>query len=308
MKKIQIIMIVIMLFAIILPGIAQDSKEEKITNPQVLEGIKLFQMGKNAEALAVLEKEAKANPNDPDVFNAIAIIHSKSKDFEKALSNFDKAIALKAGNFKTMYNKLNLLVSMGRVEEAKNMLKGMTERYPDHATGWVNYGAILMQTGQKDEALACYEKAISIDKKDFDAYFKKGQVLMLMKKYPESRAAFEASLKINPRYSSAKQGLLIVKDILDKKSKGYIRIAQILVKDKALADKLKADLDGGKDFARLAVKNSVDASAKSGGHLGFVKKGDLVKLLEDAIFVLKVDQVSPVIRSPLGYHIFLRIE
>ena len=307
-KTIQIILLLVVIL-INTSAIAQeDVKEDPITNKQVLEGIKLFRMGKTQEALALLEKEAKASPTDPDVFNAIAIIHSQGKDFEEALKYFDKALALKKGNFKTMYNKLNLLVSMGRMDDAKAMLKNMTVEYPNHATGWVNYGAILMQSGAREEALQCYDKAIAINNKDFDAHFKRGQVLMLLKRYDESKAAFEASLKINPNYVSAKQGLTIVSDVIDKKNKGYVRIAQILVRNKTLADKLKKDLEAGKEFAILARDNSIDPSANTGGHLGFVKKGDLLKLLEDVIFALKVNEISSVVKSPLGYHIFLRIE
>lgn len=303
------LIVLLLLVLISVPVLSQETApEEKITNKKVLEGIELFRQGKMKEALTLLEKEAVASPGDADVFNAIAIIQSREKKFDEALKNFDKAISLKTGNFKTMYNKLNLLVSMGKIAEARAMLKGMTEQYPQHATGWVNYGAILMQTGEKEEAIRCFDKAISINKDDFDAYFKKGQALMLMQKYAESKVSFEASLKINANYSGAKQGLIIVNDILQKKKEGYIRIAQILVKKADDAERIKKELDAGADFSELARKNSVDAAAQSGGHLGFVKRGDLVKVLEDVIFALKVKEISPVVKSSLGFHIFLRIE
>jgi parvulin-like peptidyl-prolyl isomerase len=165
-----------------------------------------------------------------------------------------------------------------------------------------------MQVGQFDEALQCMDKAISLRENDFDAHFKKGQVLILQKKYEEAATCFNKALEISPNFSPAAQGLDMVEDIIDKKKQGYIRVRQILVATIAEAQRIKGEIDKGENFLMLAGRYSIDPSGKTGGNLGFVKKGELLKIIEDAIFALDVGEVSDIVRTGRGYHIFMRVE
>jgi parvulin-like peptidyl-prolyl isomerase len=65
--------------------------------------------------------------------------------------------------------------------------------------------------------------------------------------------------------------------------------------DKARMDALKADADGGDDFAALARDNSEAETAGSGGDLGWVAKGQLADQLEAAIFDAAVGGTSDVV-------------
>lgn len=57
-------------------------------------------------------------------------------------------------------------------------------------------------------------------------------------------------------------------------------------------------------FAELARLNSQDpGSAANGGDLGMFGRGAMVKPFEDAVFTLKVGEVSGVVQSDFGYHI-----
>jgi peptidyl-prolyl cis-trans isomerase SurA len=70
------------------------------------------------------------------------------------------------------------------------------------------------------------------------------------------------------------------------------------------AEMLRAQLGDGADFAELARQHSRDASAKDGGDLGTLKRGELSQDVESAILALKPGQLSAPFRSALGYHIF----
>ncbi len=69
---------------------------------------------------------------------------------------------------------------------------------------------------------------------------------------------------------------------------------------------IKADLDGGGDFADLARQHSDCPSGKSGGDLGKFGRGQMVKAFEDTAFGLGVGVASDVIETDFGYHIIQR--
>jgi peptidyl-prolyl cis-trans isomerase SurA len=70
------------------------------------------------------------------------------------------------------------------------------------------------------------------------------------------------------------------------------------------ADMLRSQILQGADFAEMAKQHSRDATAKDGGDLGTLKRGELSQDVETAILVLKVEEVSQPFRSALGYHVF----
>ena len=70
------------------------------------------------------------------------------------------------------------------------------------------------------------------------------------------------------------------------------------------ADLLRAQVVDGGNFAELARQNSRDASAKDGGDLGSLHRGELSQEIEEQILRLRPGEVSAPYRSQLGYHIF----
>lgn len=93
------------------------------------------------------------------------------------------------------------------------------------------------------------------------------------------------------------------------KVSGYkIHAAHILVKDRATAEKVLAELKAGAKFSDLAKKYSIDPSAVNGGDIGYFHHGDLLPEFEKAVLKLKPGQVSGIVHTKLGYHIIKRLK
>ncbi len=99
--------------------------------------------------------------------------------------------------------------------------------------------------------------------------------------------------------------------------RGSIRVSHIMARfQSAAADsadttsalaRIRGALDSlkkGWDFHKLAQKISEDAgSASKGGDLGWFERRRFVQPFDEAAFKLAVGEISPVVRTPFGYHL-----
>jgi len=83
-----------------------------------------------------------------------------------------------------------------------------------------------------------------------------------------------------------------------------VRAAQIVVKTAPEARMIEQQLRAGKDFGEMARKYSLSPDAKAGGDLGFFARGQMPRQFDEVAFRLKVNQVSSVVSTNYGFHIF----
>lgn len=95
-----------------------------------------------------------------------------------------------------------------------------------------------------------------------------------------------------------------------------VRLRTILVKVDPNADekqlaaaKERAELarkrvNLGEDMASVARDGSDDPSKARGGDIGWVRKGMLLAELEASVWAMKPGELSPVLKTSLGYHVF----
>ena len=77
----------------------------------------------------------------------------------------------------------------------------------------------------------------------------------------------------------------------------------------ARADSIRTELVAGADFARVAKRESADSATRSvGGDLGWARRGSqFVPSFDQWLFAMEPGKISPVFRTPYGYHI-LRVD
>ncbi len=77
-----------------------------------------------------------------------------------------------------------------------------------------------------------------------------------------------------------------------------------LVQTEAEAKDIRAQLEKGADFAKLASEKSLDPSAKAqGGSLGFFTRDEMVPEFSDVAFKLKDGEISQPVKTQYGWHI-----
>lgn len=88
------------------------------------------------------------------------------------------------------------------------------------------------------------------------------------------------------------------------KAEGRVRASQIVVRDPEKAGEVKARLEKGEDFAKVAAQVSIGPEAVRGGDLGLISRQTMPEPLDKTLFNLPVGKISPIVKSAYGYHIF----
>jgi len=85
-----------------------------------------------------------------------------------------------------------------------------------------------------------------------------------------------------------------------------VEVSQILLPNEEKAVELLERLKNSTsaDFKRIAQAESIGVEASKGGKMGIFEMGQLPHEMEKVIFSLKEGEVSPVLESAYGYHIF----
>jgi len=109
------------------------------------------------------------------------------------------------------------------------------------------------------------------------------------KYYKENEAQFTEPSKVRARHILVKL----------KKDASEAEMEPVLKKVALIHERILK----GDDFALLAKTYSEDPAAVKGGDLGFFARGEMVKSFEDAVFALKVGEISDPVRTDFGFHI-----
>lgn len=87
------------------------------------------------------------------------------------------------------------------------------------------------------------------------------------------------------------------------KSGPSARASHILVDSKEAAEAILEEINGGLSFEEAASKYSSCPSKERGGDLGEFGRGQMVPEFENAVFSMKVGEVSAPVQTQFGYHL-----
>ena len=83
-----------------------------------------------------------------------------------------------------------------------------------------------------------------------------------------------------------------------------VKFRQILTRTEKEAEALLKRLHDGEEMGKLAKEKSIAPEAKRGGMAGWVAEGCLEETMEKTLFSMPQGKISPVTKTPYGYHIF----
>jgi tetratricopeptide (TPR) repeat protein len=157
------------------------------------------------EAIPFYTKALEIDPGNSVVWNSLGLAFFLVKEYQNALTSFDRALSLNSEYADARRNKGNVLVQLDRFTEAfqcyDHALKG---NHPNPASVWHDKGRAFYSSGQYDEAISCFDRALQIDPRRQDTLLGKGLALCRLGNYKEAIGCYDQILLINPVYTRAR--------------------------------------------------------------------------------------------------------
>lgn len=146
-------------------------------------------------------------------------------------------------------------------------------------------------------------------KKTFEqAGVKYGRWMQDIKKRVRRKYAIEAAMKERVRIDERELRDYFWTNITAFRRAHKVRAAQIVVKEEETAKELLMQITNGADFAELAKKHSITSEAERGGDLDFFSEKEMPAFISRVVFRMKPGEISGVVKSPYGWHIFKCID
>jgi len=241
----------------------------------------------NCRGKQVEENLSDYNLNNPEKKNNIIL---KIEDSFYFNSDFEKYLILIAGN---EYNNL-ALDSLSRLfdnfVEEKILLEAA--RSKEVALTWEEKKTYLAKLAKESWP---YEKKLAMNQIDTKVLLER----LLIEKY-----TFEIVKDIDVTDEEIKEYYDIHKREFLRPER--VKVSQILLKteDKAIEVLERLKSSGDEDFRKAVKEISIGVEASKGGEMGVFEMGQLPFEMEKVIFSLEEGELSPVVESSYGYHIF----
>lgn len=151
-------------------------------------------------------KEAflRALETDPaihaDIYYYLGNVSREQKDYEGALSYYQKSIKVDPDFFEAHYNLGKVYALQGRSQEALAQFLKARELNSQDVDTYINIGVELSNLGKRKEALREYEKALSLDPNSYLIYSNIGVEYTALGELDKALAFHKKALELNSFY------------------------------------------------------------------------------------------------------------
>jgi protein O-GlcNAc transferase len=189
-------------------------------------GNALKDMGSNEKALAHYQRALQLDPRHARALNNTGTMLEEQDRLEDALEHYRRAAA---ADEKLLPARTNLAVLLHRLErfgEATQAYEDLVRLSPGSIGDWCNLGNAYQGLGRYDEAVRCYERALALDPGSADAHYHSGIALLNLGQFEQAEVAARRAADIQPEHAEGWANLgdtLLAQDRVDDALAAYQR-------------------------------------------------------------------------------------
>jgi len=165
--------------------------------------------GKPDEAIASYQRAIDLNPNYISAYQAWVKTLIETQRLNEAIAVYDRAefYDLDLGGVKIFNDAGIAYIEQGYLDRAIACFQKAISIQSDYADAHCNLGNALLQRGDIKDAIVSFQEAISIDPNFAEVYYNLGVALEKIDKLDEAIACLEAAISLKPEFASALKNL-----------------------------------------------------------------------------------------------------
>jgi tetratricopeptide (TPR) repeat protein len=154
------------------------------------------------KAVELAQKGISLDPKDSRHYALLGYLYTMKRDYDKAIAEGEKAVALDPGGADVHAWLGSSLNYADKPKEAIPLFEKAIRLNPFAPTWYFfNFGNSYRLTGQYEEAITQYKKALHIAPNNILAHLNLAGTYSLLGRDEEARAEAEEILKLNPKFS-----------------------------------------------------------------------------------------------------------
>lgn len=175
--------------------------------PALAQALRLHQVGRFAEAVALYEKALRSRPGQPAALVQLGLALRSLGRNDDALAAFARAQTVDPKFAEAFHQSGNLLKRLGRLPDALAALRTAAQLAPTHAATLLNLGAACLDAGLAVEAAVALGHAVALEPTRPEAQNILGVALLAAGEFLDARASFDEALRLRPGYAAAHDNL-----------------------------------------------------------------------------------------------------
>lgn len=180
----------------------EDAKSG-LSDALVAKGIEVAGDTNNPAATVYLEEAVTLDPTNDVAYAKLGEIYDAKNDASKATLNYEKALKINP-ELATLYVPVGVsYLNGGEIQKAEYSIQNAEKRGVADAEFYNLKGMTLYKQNKNPEALAAFEKALSVDGRNATAKYYRAAVLDRMNQPEQSLAAYRETVAIAPEYAPA---------------------------------------------------------------------------------------------------------
>ncbi|ADB38046.1 TPR repeat-containing protein [Spirosoma linguale DSM 74] len=203
------------------------------------------QIRDNATAKTQLEKYITSGGKDATIYGSLAMLYRADNEVDKALAALDKGIALAPTNKDLANEKINIMLSTNRMDEAITGMKAMVEKDPNNVQNLVNLSIVYNNIANKSSEEI--RKLEGDSKKGGNTAKQLADAKSIIDAYNGEIARLQASIKKSPKPELKRQLTDVQKRLAEQKTE----VAKLEAEAKEAAANAGAVADGAKRLGEL---------------------------------------------------------